>query len=238
MIELSARASTEPWDALVESRLRLASTTTSTAPRGLRKVPVRPSPACLAQRGTRRELAEIDPELRTAIRGLVTGQKPWPLYLWGHAGTGKTSAALAVLDYAGPTEKTNPPPGSLHDWFAGYAEIRALAGLRIRADHGLGFEYFGCSPKESTWYRLIDHWTAAPVVVLDEIGIGKETGDFKLDVLIEVLNARCGDPVRPLIVTGNVKPSELPTVCDDRVADRVLAGTVFHLSGPSRRMKR
>ena len=59
-----------------------------------------------------------------------------------------------------------------------------------------------------------------------------------LDVLIEVLNARCGDPVRPLIVTGNVKPSELPTVCDDRVADRVLAGTVFHLSGPSRRMKR
>lgn len=166
------------------------------------------------------------------------GHSPWPLYLWGRPGTGKTSAALVVLDHCGQKEKENDPPSAIRDWMYGYAEVRSLAGIKIRADHGSGFEYFGCSPKDSTWQRLLDHWSAAPATVLDEIGIGRETGDFKLDVLIEVLNTRCGDPVRPLIVTGNVQPKQMSSVCDDRVADRILCGTVFELSGESRRMTR
>lgn len=182
----------------------------------------------------------MDARTRAEFRALATGEKPWPLYLWGPAGVGKTSAALVLVDHCGREkgEKYDTTPRGLRDWNFGYADVRSLAGLRIQADRGGHAEFFGTPPKLSTWDKLLERWESLPLTLLDEIGVGKDAGDFRLDVILEVLNTRCNDPVRPLIVTGNLKPSELAQVYDDRVASRILSGTVLQMQGDDRRIRK
>lgn len=46
-----------------------------------------------------RSMNAVDVTLRNVMRDLVTGRLPWPLYLHGPAGAGKTRACLALLDF-------------------------------------------------------------------------------------------------------------------------------------------
>jgi hypothetical protein len=224
------------FDAAVASVLHRGSTTPS-ASRGLHPLKTRPEGTSQAARLVARSLAGVDSSLRAVFRRLVAGEAPWPLYLFGRAGTGKTSAALVLLDHCGrPPRENDIPCRDLHDWLYGYAEVRALAGLRIRADEGKFWTAGDSGGFTVNWRWLLSAWQSFPLAVLDEIGIGATTSDFKLDVLLEVLNARCDDPVRPLVVTGNLAPKELESVYDDRIASRVLAGTVFQLDGNDRRI--
>lgn len=192
----------------------------------------------MAKRRVRRELNEIEPALRDKIRDLLTGKIPWPLYIHGPAGTGKTSAALCVLDYCGRPSPVESPHYKSHqtqrqqeeaelsiygDWNYGFLEIRNLCGIKINTE-------------EHLWIAMLRCWQSLPLVVIDEIGIQGGQSDFRLDATIELLNMRADDPVRPLIVTGNVLPSALPDIYDERVADRILCGTQHYLNGRSRRM--
>jgi DNA replication protein DnaC len=87
-----------------------------------------------------------------------------------------------------------------------------------------------------TWEALRRGLAAAPLFVFDEIGVAREASDFRLDLLLDVLGARCDDPVKPFVVTSNRTPSDIERhVYDGRVADRILCGTVFRLDGRSRR---
>ena len=43
-------------------------------------------------------MALVAPELRKLFHELVDGKKPWPLFLYGDTGRGKTRAALALCD--------------------------------------------------------------------------------------------------------------------------------------------
>lgn len=45
-----------------------------------------------------RHWPEVDRSLRSTFNLLVAGQKPWPLYLYGLVGRGKTRAALCLCD--------------------------------------------------------------------------------------------------------------------------------------------
>jgi predicted ATPase len=225
------------FDLAIESVRQRASTTTS--PRGLKALPVRPEPTRSAQLAVQRSLAGINPDLRAVIRRLVSGESPWPLYLWGPAGTGKTSAALCVLDHCGVQRKSTARDDTITtDMLFGYTEVRSLTGLRISADKGGCCPVFAHSEKYSAWPAIIDHWKKIPVAVIDEIGVGGYAADFRLDSLLEVLNTRCSDPVKPLIVTSNVEPRQIEADYDDRVASRILAGTVYHVAGDDRRIRR
>lgn len=46
----------------------------------------------------RRSWDLVIPSLKRRFRELVSRRKPWPLYLWGSPGHGKTAAALALCD--------------------------------------------------------------------------------------------------------------------------------------------
>lgn len=46
-----------------------------------------------------RSINLVDSELLDAMRGLMRGERRWPLVLFGPTGTGKTLAALALGDY-------------------------------------------------------------------------------------------------------------------------------------------
>jgi len=45
-------------------------------------------------------MRRVDAELLTLFRLLVSGKQPWPLYLYGASGVGKTAAALCLCDFA------------------------------------------------------------------------------------------------------------------------------------------
>ena len=62
----------------------------------------RPLPLCEPKRrifpNTHRSIDRIDAGLRSTLRDLASGAKPWPLFLWGTAGGGKTLASLCLAD--------------------------------------------------------------------------------------------------------------------------------------------
>lgn len=83
------------WDKAVEF------TSESGAPAGsrLKKLGVTMKPVIRAEREIPRRLDLVAPQLRSIFRSLVSGERPWPLYLWGQVGTGKTLAALCLCDH-------------------------------------------------------------------------------------------------------------------------------------------
>jgi len=52
-----------------------------------------------ARRLRERNPALIEQTLQEVIKRLVAGTAPWPLFLYGKAGCGKTCASWALLDY-------------------------------------------------------------------------------------------------------------------------------------------
>lgn len=49
--------------------------------------------------GVPRRMSEVDETLVRVFRDLVSGALPWPLFLYGGVGTGKTFAALSLADF-------------------------------------------------------------------------------------------------------------------------------------------
>lgn len=165
---------------------------------------------------------------------------PWPLYLFGDAGLGKTCASLVMLDYMGMDAigaRLTSCSEQIRPWMAGFIDVRSIAGVKINTDKGRHKWGDKDGDEVVRWDRLLKVIRQRPLVVFEEIGVGRESTDFKLDSLLELLDQRANDPIRPFVVTSNLKPSEIPQVYDDRVADRVLCGTVHRMEGPSRRMK-
>lgn len=221
----------------VELSLRRTSTQAST--RGLLSIQVRKTPEKRAWPEIDRSLAEVHSDLRAKVRGLVSGKLPWPLYLFGDAGTGKTCAGLVMLDHMGLDAigiRLTECSEAIRPWLAGFIDVRSIAGVKINTDKGRYRWGDKDGDETARWDRLLRIIARRPLVVFDEIGVGREAADFKLDSLLEVLDQRANDPVRPFVVTSNLKPSEVASVYDDRVADRILCGTVHKMEGASRRM--
>ncbi len=208
------------WDQiLAESTARLASTTTSPSspPRrmGLRLSPQQ-TPRHLPD--VRREAAKVPTDLRAAIRLLVQGEGDWPLFVVGPPGTGKTCAALCLLDYAGGEYHTTP----------GLCEtlIRSAAGRLEWHTGGRG----GMLWPETFWARL----KAAPLVVLDELGARDRVSDHHYEAVKRVLDERHN---KPLVFLSNLDLATLERVYDDRLASRIAAGTVVKVGGPDQRIR-
>lgn len=91
----------------------------------------------------------------------------------------------------------------------------------------------GGQPVEITlgkfWTRLRDQG----LVVIDEIGTREATA-HRYDTFRDLLEIRKG---KPLIVTGNLKPTgPLAQVYDDRIQSRIAAGVLMEVKGNDRRM--
>ncbi len=196
---------------------------------------VRREPMAAARLDVCRLIASVEPGLRDVLRSLAAGKSPWPAYIWGPSGLGKTSAVLCLLDHCGKDSAIGPCSAEIREWMAGFIDVRTIAGVRINCDKGKLSWSGGDRTETATWATLMKIIERQPLTVFDEIGVGRETGDFRLDTLIEVLDRRANHPVKPFVVTGNVRPSEIADIYDDRVADRILCGTVVKLEGPTRR---
>jgi hypothetical protein len=150
-------------------------------------------------------MAKVQPALVDVFRKLVSGRAPWPLYLHGAVGGGKTCAALALADFIDT---------------AVYFTAEDLADQQMR--DGIDWEIV----------------RTKGLAMLDELGERERVGDLHYSVVKKFCDAREVYAGRVAIYIGNLKPSELATLYDDRICSRVLAGTRFELVGDDRRATR
>ncbi len=159
----------------------------------------------------------MENNLGRVIRDCVDGSLPWPLVLIGKPGTGKTCAALCLLDHAGGL----------------YFTAAGLAGKILLAYKG---ELYNPDSKlrvsaASLWEEI----ARTTLVVLDELGARQRVSDHAYECVYRVVDERSG---RPLVVGSNLSLDVLAGLYDDRLTSRLAAGTVLELTGPDRRLLR
>ena len=164
----------------------------------------------------------LAPYVRTLIRDVINGQKPWPLYLFGEVDAGKTAAALCIGDHVG-------------GW---YLALPDLCGMIRQAMKGELFK----GAYRWTEYEIWKDWETTSLCILDELGTRKVVTDHHYEVLKRALDLREG---RPIVLICNLDPNGLRAVYDDRIHRRVCRGTNVELfkdrrpelTGPDRRIE-
>lgn len=156
-----------------------------------------------------RSLSQTDRSLLDAFRLVAAGKKPWPLFVAGEPGRGKTCGALALLD---------------HTSSGIYMTCNELVGRRMQS--------FKTGAPEMPWDALFSVRLRA-LVVLDELGARQTVSDTHYECVQQVLDMREG---YPLILISNLSLDQIEQRYDDRIASRCGAGTVVELKGRDRRI--
>jgi hypothetical protein len=155
---------------------------------------------------------KVDPHLVQTFRELVTGKAAWPLFLFGDVGTGKSRAALCLCDCVRSSS---------------YYTLDEICD----AEMGRDFEQ-----KVRIWRAIGTCPTMVnALVVLDELGERQTVGDLQTTVLKKCLDLREQAADRVAIYISNVAPDALARLYGDRIASRLLCGTLARLSGADRR---
>lgn len=159
---------------------------------------------------------EIIPHARNTIKAVIDGKRPWPITFIGGAGSGKTCAALCILDAYGSGKYHTVP-----EWCQRVAD--AMCG---RLQHSSGYL---CSTKEL--WESVDR---ANCFVLDELGARERVTDHHYEAVKGIIDRREGTP---LVLASNLTLAELTAVYDDRIGSRLSAGTIIKMSGDRRKPK-
>lgn len=174
-----------------------------------------------------RVISGIAPEIRTGMREVVAGRSRWPLVMLGPAGLGKTSAALCMLDVSRGTA-VYETAATLTDTFR-WAELGKLSGQQDSPGR-LDFGWENSTPTAALLLKRIE---VASLVVVDELGCRDKVTDHHYETVKKVIDRRAG---KPLVVVSNLAAKALAAVYDDRIVDRLWAGTVIEFAGKSRRL--
>jgi DNA replication protein DnaC len=144
------------------------------------------------------------------LSSLVNGESPWPLLLTGPPHSGKTCAALCVIDDFGGWYITVPE----------FCErlIAAQRGeLEYRGEGGITKQ----TPRD-VWREV----RRVSLFVLDELGM-REVSDHHYDCVKRALDAREG---KPAIYISNLSLVQLLKLYDDRIRVRLASGTAVTLT--------
>lgn len=151
----------------------------------------------------------------------MRGELRWPLFIWGRPGVGKSFAS--ALLYQRWDARQRVAWWRLTDFQARIAECRKN-GHAVAMVEGRPIER-----TEEMWFRILGQ---QDMVVFDDVGI-REPTDTGFEVLFMVAEHR---RMKPTVYTSNVAPAALQKVYDERVASRMLAGTVLEMTGADRRV--
>ena len=160
-----------------------------------------------------RDREQVESGLRMKIRQVLGGLSPWPFVMFGEAGSGKTCAALCMLDHLG---------GGF------YTTAGELCSMLIAAQQGKLTWKSGYARTET---EIWSAWEQTPIAVLDEIG-ARSVSDFHYEQVKRALDSRQGSPF--VVVSNLVDLNAISECYDDRIASRLSAGTIVSLKGDRR----
>jgi len=185
---------------------------TGMPPRPAPCVPVMPiedlAPEDRCEPGVYRSVSAIDKHVIGAMADVLDGRRPWPVYLWGPVGTGKSCAALALCDLTRGR----------------YWSMDVIVDQLFDGYRGTG------SGATNLWGDV-----ARPTLaVLDEIG-ARAVSDTVYGAVKHFWESRvrAGNVA---IYVSNLSPDGLAQAFDDRIASRLTCGTVVELAGRDRRL--
>lgn len=211
----------EEWDRLVESTITQAASPTLRL-HGRVKLPIRRDKGPCNRLADLiklplldRQPGQIDKKLREHIRACITAEAPWPMFIYGNAGAGKTCAALCLIDFAGGV----------------YLTAASLCAMTNEVREGRLWSPYG-QGKNLNYQEFWGCVEGAPVVVLDEIGGRDKVSDHHFEQVKEVIDRRSG---KPLVVMSNHGLEKIAELYDERIASRLTEGTPFELRGEDRR---
>lgn len=161
------------------------------------------------------EVDKLDTGLRALLRRLVNEQALWPLFLHGSVGSGKTCAALTLLEHYG-------------GW---YTKLGYLHELVQDARAGR-LHWSGPTADQITVRSLRAAWSEANVTMIDEVGL-RSLSDPAYETLYTAIEER---ERQPLMVISNFSLSELSEqgLCDERIRSRLKCGSEYELTGDRR----
>lgn len=161
--------------------------------------------------------SRVIPKLVAAIHGTCEDKAPWPLVLVGEAGSGKTCAALCMIDHYGGVYVTTVQLTEMHA-AAKCGTLTWLSGLPRTLDQ--------------LWQPLSN----AYLLVLDELAERSVVSDSHFEAVKRLLDARLDavSPAMPTVVVSNLDLGGIARVYGDKVGSRLSAGTVLELSGDRR----
>ena len=154
----------------------------------------------------------VDSILKDTFGQLVAARKRWPLFLTGDVGSGKTCAALCIID----------------SWGGWYLTVPGFLERLILAQKG-GLTYStGYARTLDELWRDVQHTN---LLVLDELGGREKVSDHHYESVKRLMDVREG---KPSVYISNLSLSELGKVYDDRIASRLVFGTTVTLKGDQR----
>lgn len=162
-----------------------------------------------------RRLDLVRKALRETMLACTEGKLPWPLFLHGEAGSGKTCAALVLSD------RCSSVYYSLEDCAERYRQA-----MKGELCYSTGYKI--------TTHEVRKEWKTRDLAILEELGAREHVSDHMYLCLQRCIDDREG---RPLILISNLSISELNAVYGDRIASRISAGTSVSCEG-DRRLRR
>jgi len=153
--------------------------------------------------------------LRGLVPQLAAGELPWPLTVWGSAGTGKTCFGLTLVDYCGGFFWSTDD----------FCEVMADAKMGRLTTPG--------AQREISATELWQELACTSLVVLDELGTTKEISDHHYRSVKRLLDLREN---LPMVVMMNVPLYQIAVSYGEPVASRLAGGTVCKLEGQDRRL--
>lgn len=169
-------------------------------------------PSVIYDPGYKRDAKLVPHELLEQLRRVWLGVDPWPLFLWGEAGSGKTCAALVLADHCGGMYATA-------DGLAEDARLAMMGQLQWSSGYA------------RTTEEIRKQIFNAALMILDEVGEGDSPSDHKRSVVKRVLDLRQG---KPLVVISNRDLEHIEKVYGDPIASRIASGTSCHCDGDMR----
>lgn len=156
----------------------------------------------------------VEPDVWSMITACAESGDAWPLVMIGDVGTGKTCAALCLLDLV-PLRR--------------YWTVACLCEQLIEVQQGRA-EYGQQTDNLAWWWKRYRDYDC---VVVDELGARDRVSDFQYETVKRALDERVD---LPAVFISNLGLDRLADVYDDRIASRLAGGTVIRFDGEDRRL--
>lgn len=163
--------------------------------------------------------------LADAFRDCRFGASPWPLFVFGGAGVGKSRFGMLVRDWYGGCYC------DFADLLAEYVLIRR--GLLVADDAHFWPESGTYNINEGRWIQGL---RTPRMFILDDIGRKSDTeAGTAVDLLTRFLDVRDGHPT--VVISNHDIPKLAEVYEDDRVISRLSAGSACEVVGPDMRVQ-